>query len=145
METVASPVILTIVLHISRGLSTAKINANPASGIPAWDNTITNTIIPALGTAAVPIEASVAVRIIPSWAPNDRSKPNACAINTAAIACYNAVPSMLIVAPIGRTKLETSSFTPKWLWTLSIVTGRVAALELVENATSWAGRIPFKK
>ena len=57
---------LTTVLHISRGLSTANIRASPASGIPACANTITNTIIPALGTAAAPIDANVAVTIIPN-------------------------------------------------------------------------------
>ena len=66
VDTVASPVIFTTVLHISRGRSTAKIKANPASGIPAWARTITRTIIPALGTAAAPIDANVAVDIIPS-------------------------------------------------------------------------------
>ena len=71
IETVASPVIFTTVLHISNGLSTAKINAKPASGIPAWASTITKTIIPALGTAAAPIDASVAVTIIPSCAVKD--------------------------------------------------------------------------
>ena len=76
METVASPVILTTVLHMSRGLSTAKIRANPASGIPAWAKTITSTIIPALGTAAAPIEANVAVTIIPNCAVRDKSNPN---------------------------------------------------------------------
>jgi len=39
----------------------AKIKANPASGIPACAKTITSITIPALGTAAVPIEAKVAV------------------------------------------------------------------------------------
>ena len=52
---------------------------------------------------------------------------------------------MFIVAPIGRTKLDTSFSTFKWFCTLSIVTGSVAALELVEKATSCAGRIAFKK
>ena len=66
VETVASPVIFTTVLHISNGRSTAKISANPASGIPACAKTITKTMIPALGTAAAPIDANVAVDIIPS-------------------------------------------------------------------------------
>jgi hypothetical protein len=35
IETAASPVTLTVVLHISKGLSIAKIRAKPASGIPA--------------------------------------------------------------------------------------------------------------
>ena len=86
IETVASPVILTTVLHISKGRSTANIKAKPASGIPACANTITSTIIPALGTAAAPIDANVAVTIIPNWAVTDKSNPKVCAIKTAAIA-----------------------------------------------------------
>ena len=50
-----------------------------------------------------------------------------------------------IVAPIGKTKLATSSSTPICSVTLSIVTGRVAALELVENASNCAGEIAFIK
>ena len=52
---------------------------------------------------------------------------------------------MLIVAPIGRTKLATSLSTPKFPSTHSIVTGKVAALELVENASNCAGAIPRTK
>jgi hypothetical protein len=51
---------------MSKGLSIAKINANPASGIPACASTMTNITIPALGTAAVPMEAKVAVKTIPN-------------------------------------------------------------------------------
>ena len=36
----------------------------------------------------------------------------------------------------GNTKLETSFFTPSFFSTQSIVTGKVAALELVEKASS---------
>ena len=52
---------------------------------------------------------------------------------------------MLIVAPRGRTNEETSSDTPSFSSQRSMVTGSVAPLELVENATSWAGAIPAKK
>ena len=68
IDTVASPVTFTTVLHISRGLSTAKIKAKPISGIPAWERTIISITIPAPGTAAEPIEANVAVVTIPNWA-----------------------------------------------------------------------------
>ena len=50
-----------------------------------------------------------------------------------------------MVAPIGRTKLVTSLSTPQLSSTHSIVTGSVAALELVEKASSCAGAIPLKK
>ena len=66
--TVASPVTLITVLHISKGLSTANINANPmanlSAGKPTASNTITNITIPAPGTAAEPIDANNAVIII---------------------------------------------------------------------------------
>ena len=51
----------------------------------------------------------------------------------------------MIVAPIGKTKLATSSSTPKLSTVLSIVTGKVAALELVEKANNCAGEIPLIK
>ena len=59
----------------------AKIKANPASGIPACAKTITSITIPALGTAAVPIEANVAVKTIPNCADKLKSNPKAWAMN----------------------------------------------------------------
>ena len=58
------------------------------------------------------------------------------AINKVARPCMIAVPSILIVAPSGRTNDETSSETPSSFSHLSIVTGSVAPLELVEKARS---------
>ena len=46
---------------------------------------------------------------------------------------------MFTVAPSGSTKEETSSDTPSFSSARSMVTGSVAALELVENASSCAG------
>ena len=60
------------------------------------------------------------------------------------MAWYKLVPSILMVAPTGKTKPATSGSTPKCSSTLSIVTGKVAALELVENANNCAGLICFK-
>ena len=57
---VASPVSLLFV--ISNILSTPRINAIPSLGTPTDSKIITNIIIP--GTAAVPIEAKTAVKII---------------------------------------------------------------------------------
>ena len=48
---------------------------------------------------------------------------------------------MLMVAPTGKTKLLTSFSTPICSSTRSIVTGKVAALELVEKASNCAGAI----
>ena len=52
---------------------------------------------------------------------------------------------MLMVAPMGKTKLVTSLSTPRFSSTHSMVTGKVAALELVEKANNCAGAIPLKK
>ena len=65
-------------------------------------------------------------------------------INTAAIPWYKLVPSIFTVAPTGNTKPETSLSTPKCSSTLSMVTGNVAALELVEKANNCAGLNCFK-
>ena len=50
-----------------------------------------------------------------------------------------------MVDPTGSTKLATSSSTPRFFSTLSIVTGKVAELELVLNPNNIAGRIALKK
>ena len=63
----ASPVTFTVVLHISRILSTAKTRPIPSTGI--WGNkprTMVNITNPAPGTAAEPMEARVAVTRIES-------------------------------------------------------------------------------
>lgn len=44
--------------------------------------------------------------------PNDNGMFLICAMKIAATASYNAVPSMLIVAPIGMTNLDTRPSTP---------------------------------
>ena len=60
--------------------------------------------------------------------PMLRSIPFTCAINMAATASYSAVPSMLIVAPIGATNFATRMSIPLLSLRHSIVTGRVAEL-----------------
>ena len=59
---------------------------------------------------------------------NDMSKY--CAIKMAATASYNAVPSMLTVAPMGVTNIVTRGST--WLRSSKqlMVTGRVAELKI---------------
>ena len=54
----------------------------------------------------------------------------------AATAWYKLVPSMLMVAPKGRTKLAVSLEMPNFSSAVSMVNGRVAALELVEKASN---------
>src|SRR5690606_36394792 len=91
---------------------------------------------PAIGIPAAPIDASKAVStIIICWI-KDISIPYACAMNIAATHSYKAVPSILIVAPNGSTKLDTLFDTPEFVWTASIVNGKVADDDLVEKAVS---------
>mgnify|MGYP003305704569 CR=1 FL=1 len=61
---VAPPVTFVVVLIISNILSTPRIKANPTLGTPIASKIITSVIIPAPGTAAVPIEAKTAVNTI---------------------------------------------------------------------------------
>jgi hypothetical protein len=66
-----------------------------------------------------------------------------CAINSAATASYNAVPSMLIVAPTGMTKLLTRGSTLQLCSKHFSVTGMVA--ELKARATKHFKIIQMKK
>ena len=58
---------------------------------------------------------------------------------------YSAVPSMLMVAPKGRTKDAISRFTPSFVCTFCIFTGRVPAEEQVVKAMAMASDMPRKK
>ena len=68
--------------------------------------------VPAEGTAAAPIDATTAKRTTWTYCINVKSIPDICAINTVAIPCMIAVPSILIVAPTGTTKEATFLLTP---------------------------------
>src|SRR5699024_9508555 len=93
---------------------------------------------------AVPMEAKVAVKIIINCSANDRSYPKNCAMNMTATPWYNAVPSILMVDPSGRTKLLTFLGTPRFSSVLLMVTGSVPELLVVLKATKLAGAIPLK-
>lgn len=60
--------------------------------------------------------------------------PLICAIKIDATASYSAVPSILIVAPIGRTKRVTRLSMPRFCSKQRNVIGRVAALDAVPSA-----------
>ena len=60
------------------------------------------------------------------------------AMKMAATASYRAVPSMLMVAPMGRTNLEILGSTPFFSSRQLMVTGRVAELEAVPQAVMMA-------
>ena len=72
------------------------------------------------------------------------SIPTKLAINKAAAASYNAVPSILTVAPSGTTKPAISGLTCKCCVVQRMVTGNVALLELVANAVISASLLPFQ-
>ena len=57
-----------------------------------------------------------------------KSIPFNCAIKMAATASYNAVPSMLMVAPSGNMNFVTLASTPQLSSRHLMVTGRVAEL-----------------
>ena len=62
----ASPVMFTVVRPISKIRSTPATSAIPSTGSPTEVRTIASMTIPAPGTPAVPMEASVAVSTIVS-------------------------------------------------------------------------------
>ena len=99
-------------------------------------STMKITTSPSDGTDAAPIEASSAVITATVGAPSDRSNLMAWAMNSAPTHSKIAVPSVLTVAPIGRTNDEILFETPTRSSAVRIVTGSVAAAELVENAIS---------
>ena len=92
--------------------------------------------MPALGAPAAPMAAKVAVRTMINWSPNANSWPKTWQRKTGATACIKLDASMLMVAPTGQTKLAISFSTPRPSSAASMVTGRVAMLELVEKATN---------
>ena len=91
--------------YLSNNQSTAKIMVTSSAGSPTVSNTITIVTNPACGIPAAPILAAVAVMEIAATSPIDIVFSLTCAMKMAAIASYNAVPSILIVAPIGKTNL----------------------------------------
>jgi len=62
--------------------------------------------------------------------PIERETPCIWEMKMAATASYRAVPSMLIVAPIGRTNRETRGSTPFLFSRQPIVMGSVAELRI---------------
>ena len=73
-----------------------------------------------------------------------KSKPITWEINNTPAHSYKAVLSILMVAPKSRKKLVVLFETPTSFSTQSIVIGRVAPDELVENAVINTGAVAFK-
>ena len=94
--------------------------------------------------AAAPTDAKKAVNTMTNCCAMFKSKPIAWEINNTPAHSYKAVPSILMVAPKGRTKLVVLFETPTSFSTQSIVPGRGAPDELVENAVMNAGAMALK-
>ena len=69
---------------MSRIRSTPRMRAIPVSGTPAWVRTMVRVMMPALGTPAAPMDASVAVRTTISCCMTVSSMPNTWAMNMTA-------------------------------------------------------------
>mmetsp|Transcript_29062 Transcript_29062/g.81326 ORF Transcript_29062/g.81326 Transcript_29062/m.81326 type:complete len:201 (-) Transcript_29062:365-967(-) len=139
----ASPATLTTVRMRSRSQSTVKMSAMSAaySSRPTACSTSSMVTRPALGIAAAPTAASVAVRHTTTACPGPSSTPLSWAMKMTVSASYRAVPFMLMVAPSGRTKLQIDSAHPIFC-AHSRVTGSVAADESVPKAVTKAGEKP---
>ena len=87
---------------------------------------------------AAPMLAAVAVMEMARTCPAVRYIPLNWAMNRAVTASYRAVPSMLMVAPMGRTNLEILGSTPFFCSRQFMVTGREAELEAVPQAVMMA-------
>ena len=135
-----SPSTFTAVLHRSRNQSNAASTpTSPAnSSSPAACKTMSIVTKPALGMAAAPTAAIVAVNATTSVPPIPKCTPCSCAMNNTVRDSYNAVPFMLTVAPSGRAKSASAAGTPNVL-AHRLVTGREADDESVANAVTNAG------
>ena len=91
------------------------------------------------GMPATPMEVSRAMRTTVAWVTHPISIPKSWARKTTTTHSKRAVPSMFIVAPRGRVKLPIFLETPALLVTQSMVNGRVAEEDAVENAVRRAG------
>ena len=134
----------TTVRHMSKMRSMGKIRAIHAGLSPTLSSTMIIKTKPALGMAAAPTEARVAVSTMTACCARLKSTMWNCARATTATAWYRLVPSMFTVAPMGRTKLVVRSLTPMFSCTHFMVTGKVATEDEVENAVIWASRMAAK-
>src|SRR5690606_38613310 len=134
-----SPITLTLVRHISSILS--KTNSTPmaSAGKPAAVMMMAIATSEADGTPATPTAVNRDMTATATWVPKLKSRPYAWIRNSAAAHSYKAVPSILIVAPIGSTKLVVRLETPTSFSTHSMFTGKVALDEAVEKAVNKAG------
>lgn len=84
---------------MSKILSTPKRSTTATGGMPAAIKIVERITIPVPGAEGAPIDAASAVSEISRIVVNLKSMLNNCARKNTATIWYNAVPSMLIVAP----------------------------------------------
>ena len=130
---------------MSSGRSIINSRAMASSGIPTASNT---NCIPAMepeGIPGAPMDAIIATKNIVVIVIGSKAIPNIWAKKTAATPSNRAVPSMLTVAPSGKTTELTSEDTLNRFWAASIDTGSVAALDEVDRAVTKGCAIFLKR
>ena len=90
--------------------------------------------MPATGIAGVPTAVQIERNAVRQRVAGVMLMPAAVAMNVMAIICIAVVPFILIVIPVGRTKLLISSEQPSSLIQVSLLSGSVAADEFVAAA-----------
>ena len=90
-------------------------------------------VVPAIGIAGVPAAAQIERKAMTIILAGVTSIPALVAINVTANICMTVVPFILIVMPVGSTKLVISLLHPSSSIHVLVLSGRHAAEELVEN------------
>ena len=92
--------------------------------------------MPATGIAGVPTAVQIDRKAARHSVAGVTSSPAAVPMNVTAIMCIAVVPFMLMVIPVGRTKLVISSEQPSSSIQVLVLRGSVAADEFVAAANS---------
>ena len=111
---------------------------------PIPDKTVKIIVVPAIGIAGVPAAAQIDKNAITIMLAGVTSIPAAVAMNVTANMCITVVPFILIVIPVGSTKLVISSLHPSSSIQVLVFSGRQAAEEFVENPNTPTFAIFFK-
>ena len=135
-----SPATLSVVLLISKILSTPRMSAKASTGMLNVSMTAMITGRDPPGIPTMPIEVVSMSKMRAMCWEGDRSIPNICAKNMTVQTSKKAVPSMFTVTPMGTEKLHISGGTANFFSNVRMVTGIVAALEEVEKAVMKIGR-----
>jgi hypothetical protein len=108
--------------------SMANNNETFVTGASIAVNTINNSTRAALGTLADDIDAAVDVKHTVTISANPSVMPLIWAMNTDATEMYRAVPSMLMLHPMGSTNRTMRLSMFNFSFIVSMVSGSAAAL-----------------